>query len=156
MDDISTISTIIVTVSVVTGVVFTVLELRHLARTRRTEVIMRIYQEFGRKEWIENVMKVGAAKFVTLEDYSTKYGLTAVLQVAMLFDGVGVLLQEDLIDVRLVNSLFGSSVRPMWEMVRPVVYGIRASGNQPTMFSHFEYLYNRLNAFRKENPDLPT
>jgi hypothetical protein len=156
VDDISTISTIIVTVSVVTGVIFTVLELRHLARTRRTEVIMRIYQEFGQKEWIENVMKVGAAKFVSLQDYSTKYGLTAVLQVAMLFDGVGVLLEEDLIDLRLVNSLFGSSVRPLWDIVRPIVYAIRASGAQPTMFSHFESLYNRLSAYRKEHPDLPT
>lgn len=117
---------------------------------------MRIYQEFGRKEWIDNVMKVGAAKFVSLEDYSARYGLTPVLQVAMLFDGVGVLLEEDLIDLRLVNSLFGSSVSPLWQMVRPIVYAIRASGAQPTMFSHFESLYHRLSGYRADHPNVPT
>lgn len=50
MDDLSTISTIITTTSVVIGVVFAVLELRHLTGTRKTEIIMRIYDRFGTRE----------------------------------------------------------------------------------------------------------
>jgi hypothetical protein len=52
MVDFSTVSTLIVTASVVVGVVFTLLELRHLARTRRTDVIMRIYDRFSSKEMV--------------------------------------------------------------------------------------------------------
>lgn len=156
MDDISTISTIIVTVSVVTGVVFTILELRHLARTRRTEVIMKVYEEFSRREWAENIMKIGANKFESFDDYGKRYGFIEVIQVSSLFDGIGVLLQQDLIDISLVNSLFGSSVNLIWEKVRPVIHGIRESGNQPSLFSHFEYLYNRLNSYRMDNPKTPS
>ena len=152
MDDISTISTIIVSVSVVTGVVFTILELRHLAKTRRTEVIMRVYETFGTKEWIGNIMKIGGAKFTTFEEYTQRYGLTEAFQVATVFGGVGVLLQENLIDVRLANSLFGPSVSLMWEALRPVIRGIREMAKQPWLFSQFEYLDHRLSAYRKEHP----
>jgi hypothetical protein len=149
MVDLSTISTIVVTVSVVIGVVFTLLELRHLARTRRTDVIMRIYERFGSREWVENTMKVTGAKFETFDNYRKKYGFTEVLQIAALFDGVGVLLEQDLIDIDLVDSLFGASVNLMWEATRPVIHGIRESGNQPLLFSHFEYLYERLRTYKK-------
>jgi hypothetical protein len=152
VDDISTISTIVVTVSVVTGVVFTVLELRHLARTRRTEVIMRVYETFGTKEWIENIMKIGGAKFDTFEEYSKRYGLTEAFRVATVFGGVGVLLQENLIDIRLANSLFGPSVSLMWQALRPVIQGIRETAKQPWLFSQFEYLNQRLSAYRREHP----
>lgn len=50
MVDVSTVSTIVATVSVVVGVVFTLLEVRHLARTRRTDVIMKIYESFRSRE----------------------------------------------------------------------------------------------------------
>jgi len=150
MVDISTVSTVVAMVSVVIGVIFTVLELRHLARTRRTDVIMRMYERFSTKEWAENIMKVGAAKFENFDDYRKKYGFAEVLQVATFFDGVGVLLQQGLVDIDLVDSLFGTSVALMWEATCPVIHGIRESGNQPLMFSHFEYLYERLSAYRKE------
>lgn len=112
---------------------------------------MRIYETFGTKEWIENIMKIGGAKFETFEDYSKRYGLTEAFQVATVFGGVGVLLQENLIDIRLANSLFGPSVSLMWEALRPVIRGIRETAKQPWLFSQFEYLDTRLTAYRKEN-----
>jgi hypothetical protein len=56
-----------------------------------------------------------------------------------------------LIDIKLVDSLFGPSLDSLWEPIRPFVYGTRESLKQPFMFSHFEYLHNRLNDHRKKN-----
>jgi hypothetical protein len=149
-----TVSTIVATSSVVVGVAFTIFEIRHMAKTRRTDVIMRIYERFSNKEWVENTMKVTAAKFENFDDYRRRYGFTEVIQVATLFDGVGVLLQQNLIDANLVHSLFGTSVKLMWEKTRPVIYGIRETGGVTSMFSNFQYLYERLGAYDEETGEV--
>jgi hypothetical protein len=152
MVDISAVSTIVVTVSVVIGVVFTLLEIRHLARTRRTDVIMKIYERFGSKEIVEAIIKVGGAKFENFDDYVKKYGLIDVVQIITIFEGVGVLLEQGLVDINLVDCLFGPSLNTVWESnIQTVINGMRKGLNQPLFFQHFDYLYKRLNAYHKEH-----
>jgi hypothetical protein len=152
MVDISTVSTIIVTASVVVGVVFTLMELRHLNRTRRTDVIMRIYDRFASKEMVEAMYSVGQLRSETSSSSSPKPSeLTGVTQIAIVFEGLGVLLEQGLIDIKLVDSLFGPTLDALWEPIRPLIYWMRESLKQPTFFSHFEYLHNRLNDYRKAN-----
>jgi len=149
MLDLSTIATVVAAVSVVVGVIFTILELRHMARTRRTDVIMRIYDRFGSKEMVEAMFSVGQLRSNTSSTFPPKDGLTGVTQIAVVFEGLGVLLEQDLIDIKLVDSLFGPTLDALWEPIRPVINWMRESLKQPTFFSHFEYLRNRLNDYRK-------
>ena len=151
MIDISTVSAIIVAVSVVVGLYFTLLELRHLAQTRRTDVIMRIYDRFGSKEMVEAINSVGQMRSQT-PGAPSRESLTGVTQVAIIFEGLGVLLEQGLIDIKLVNSLFGPTLVSLWEPIQPVIQRMRESLKQPFFFSHFEYLYNALTEYRKENP----
>jgi hypothetical protein len=149
--DIPTISAIIVAASVVIGLIFTMMELRHLARTRRTDVIMRVYDRFGSKEMVEAMNNVGKLRG-TKPEYPPKEGTTGVIQVAIVFEGLGVLLEQGLIDVKLVNSLFGPTLDALWEPMQPLIEWMRAALKQPFFFSHFEYLHNKLNEYRKANP----
>jgi len=152
MVDVSTLSTIIVTVSVVTGVIFTLMELRHLARTRRTDVIMRIYDRFGSREMVEAMYSIGELRSEASPRFPPKQsGLIGVTQIAIVFEGLGVLLEQELIDIKLVDSLFGPTLDALWEPTRPLINWMRESLKQPTFFSHFEYLRNRLNDYRKGN-----
>jgi len=150
--DVPTVSAIVVAVSVVVGLVFTMMELRHLARTRRTDVIMRIYDRFGSKEMVEAMNSVGQLRSWSPDAYP-KGELTGVTQIAVIFEGLGVLLEEGLIDIRLVNSLFGPTLVSLWKPIQPIVMGMRESLNQPFFFSHFEYLYERLNEYRAGHPE---
>ena len=151
MIDIPTASAIIVAVSVVIGLIFTVLELRHLGQTRRTDVIMRVYDRFGTKEMVEAMNSVGAMKRDDIA-FPPRGGLTGATQVAIIFEGLGVLLEQGLIDIKLVNSLFGPTLVSLWDPIQPVIKGMRESLKEPFFFSHFEYLYNQLNEYRKKNP----
>jgi len=150
MIDIPTASAMVVAVSVVVGLVFTLMELRHLARTRRTDVIMRIYDRFGSKEMVEAIYSVGQLRSQNLEFSEGK--ATGVTQIAIIFEGLGVLLEQNLIDIELVNSLFGPTLVSLWEPIQPMIRRMRETMKEPFFFSHFEYLYNRLNEYRKENP----
>ena len=150
MDDVTTISTIVATVSIVIGVIFTLLELRHFNRTRKTEIIMKIYDRFSSKEMVEAINKVGDTKFESFDDYRKKYGFTELVEIAVLFEGLGVLLEQKLIDIELVNRLFGPTLDLLWERIQPVINAMRKATNRPFFFSHFEYLINRLSSYRKK------
>ena len=139
------------TVSVVTGAIFTIMELRHLAKTRRTDVIMRIYDRFSSKEMVEAINSVGQLRSEKSPSLPPKGGFTGIIEIAVVFEGLGVLLKEDLIDIRLVDRLFGPTLDALWEPIRPILYGMRESLKQPAFFSHFEYLHERLNDYRKRN-----
>ena len=156
MIDIPTMSAIVVAVSVIVGLVFTLMEIRHLTRTRRTDVIMRIYDRFGTKEMVEAIMSVGKLKPIdmTLRPFPAE-ALTGATQVATAFEGLGVLLEQRLIDIELVNSLFGPTLDAIWEPINPVIRAMRESLKQPFFFSHFEYLHERLNAYRAQNVKNP-
>jgi len=141
----------VVAVSVVLGLFFTLMELRHLARTRRTDVIMRIYDRFGSKEMVEAMNSVGRLRSMK-PGFPPQDALTGVTQIAIIFEGLGVLLEQNLIDIELVDSLFGPTLVSLWDPIRPVIIGMRESLKEPFFFSHFEYLYNRLNEYRKKHP----
>jgi hypothetical protein len=153
MLDVSTIATVVAAVSVVVGVVFTILELRHMTRARQTDIIMRIYDRFGSKEMVEAMYSVGQVRSETPATSPPRAAMTGVTQIAIIFEGLGVLLQQDLIDIKLVDSLFGPTLDALWEPIQPLIYYMRNSLKQPTFFSHFEYLYNRLNEYRKGNAE---
>ena len=154
MLDLSTISSIVTCVSVVIGVIFALMELRHLTRTRKTEIIMSVYERFSEKEYVEAMSRVSTAgKFESLEDYSKKYGLTEAIMIANVYEGLGVLLEQNLIDIKMVNSLFGPMLNSLWEKkLQPVVYALREFMHQPFFLSNSEYLIKRLNNYRKEAP----
>ena len=150
MIDIPTIASIITTLSIVIGVAFTILEIRHLSRVRRTDIIMKIYDRFGTREIVEAINRVGNAKFENLADYSKKYGFTDVTQIAELFEGIGVLLEQNLIDIKMVDRLFGPTLNLLWVRMKPVLYAMREGLKEPFFFSHYEYLVNRLDSYRKK------
>jgi hypothetical protein len=146
--DVTEISTVVAAVSVVVGVIFTVLELRHMTRTRQTDLIMRMYESMAKKDVWEMLLRVGGSKFTSFEQYAKEYGLTDAAEVLTIFEGVGILLEQKLIDIRLVDRLFGGIVGAMWEKLAPVLDGMRKSLRDPYLSMHFEYLYHRMRVYR--------
>jgi hypothetical protein len=148
-DDITVIASIVTTISVLIGVIFTILELRHLSKTRKTEIIMKIYDRLSTRETIESMNKVGNANFANFKEYQEKYGVTEVVELAALFEGIGVLLEQNLIDIKMIDKLFGPTLNMLWRNMEPLIYEMRKGMNEPFFFSHYEYLITKLNEHRK-------
>ena len=142
MVDISSISAIIAAAGVIVGFVFTYLQLRNLAKTRRTELRWRILQSTNSKEFLEAGMKVMDVEFKDQKDFEEKYGLDLRVEMALvlnLFDGIGELLRKGLADYETVSSM---PVVVMWEKLIPFVEGARKAYNDPSWWANFEYFYN--------------
>jgi hypothetical protein len=58
MVDVQTVSIAIASASVVAGVIYYALQIKHQAKTRHTDMIMRLYSHSGSKEMVEAMHKV--------------------------------------------------------------------------------------------------
>lgn len=159
--DIQTVSIAIASASVVAGVVYYALQLRHQNRMRQTDLVMRLYSTLGSKEFWEALTKFMMIEFKDYNDYRKKYvpsstGFSekpeaiALSQVGVFFDGVGVLLYMKLIDVDLVARLFRNSAIYTWEKMKPIIEGFRTEG-YPQIFAEYEYLYDEMKK-REQQP----
>jgi hypothetical protein len=159
MVDIQTISIVLASASVVAGVVYYALQLRHQAKLRQTDLIMRLYSTLGNKEFFESYTKFMLMEFEDYDDYRTKYapsptGLSekpeviAFWQVGTFYEEIGVLLYTRLVDIKLTARLFCNLIVYTWEKAKPIIEGLRKEGN-PRLYGWFEYLYNEMKKRQK-------
>jgi hypothetical protein len=154
MVDIQTVSIVIASASVVAGVVYYALQLRHQIKQRQTDLVIRLYSTLGSKEFYEALTKFMMMDFKDYNDYRKKYApsptgfsekpeVIAFDQVGTFYEGIGVLLYMKLIDINLTARLFRNAVVYTWEKMKPIVEGYRREGH-PQLFIEYEYLYNEM------------
>jgi hypothetical protein len=150
MVDITGISTIVAAASVLVGVILTVLELRHLAKSRRTDSYWRIMSSFNSKEYLEALQKVLSLEFKDYDDFTRKYGdflsgksevVVPIAMVCDLYEATGFLLHNGLLEYEIASEF---PVIPTWERLKPIVEGLRKELTNPRYYNQFEYLYNEM------------
>jgi len=142
--DVASISAVVAAGGVIIGVVFAVLQLRDLVKTRQTDLIVRLYSTFDSKEFLEAFEKVMAMEFKDFDEALKKYGMSLPLHVGLFFEQIGVLLHRKLIDIELVDDLFTSPIKQTWEKMEPLEKAARKYYNRPQIGEWFEYLYNEM------------
>jgi len=143
--DIASISAIVAAVGVIIGVVFTVLQLRDLVRTRQTDIVNSLYSSVKSREYLEAWEKFSTRKITTdLLEYRKKYGYVELNMVLVILDQVGILLRRKLIDVGLVQDFFGSTVTEVWEKYKPLFEEEERRLGKPHVYQAIEYLYGEM------------
>jgi hypothetical protein len=143
MVDVSTISVVIASASVVAGFVYYAFQIRHQAKMRQTDLVMRLYSTFSSREFQDAWTKVRSSDFEGIDDdYDQKHGLAEVNQVCLFFEGIGILLHRKLADTKMIEDLFGGAIARAWEKVKTGVITARRQLNDPTIYEYYEYLYN--------------
>jgi hypothetical protein len=149
VDDLQTISIAVASASVVAGIVYYSLQIRHQTKASQTDLVMRLYAIFSGSEFQDAwaMVRAKASEFESLDDiyaFDKKVGLREVNKVCLFFEGIGILLQRKLVDTRMIEDLFGGAVARAWEKVKIGVIKARQQLKDPTIYYYFEYLYNEL------------
>lgn len=145
--DIASISAVVAAGGVMVGVVFAVLELRNLVKTRQTDLVLRLYSTYDSLDFLETWQKIFfLPEFKDYDDFVKKLsGKRWIASFVMMFyEEVGVLLRRNLVDVGLIDDLLGDSTKMIWEKVRTPMIEVRKRGISPRAYEHFEYLYNEM------------
>ena len=148
--DIQTVSIAVASASVVVGVVYYILQIRHQGKVRQTDLVIRLSSEFKSREFLEAFVDIYEAEFKDYDDFAKKYGkLFSKDQVPMsfmmmgnYFEQAGVLLGNNLIEPSLIEQLIPVSM--VWEKMKPFVKEARKEYSMPELWKWFEYLYNEM------------
>jgi len=153
--ELQTISIAIASASVVAGVIYYSLQVRHQNlqiqqqnKMRQTDLLMRLHLAFSTRETVDACLKYLSTEYKDYDDFVKKYGspmaegqVQSVFAImGMFFEGIGVLLKNRLVDLNLVIELF--TVDMFWLKMKPLAEGMRKQFNEPRLYERFEYLYN--------------
>ena len=153
------------TAGLLVGIVYYIMVLRnqqksqkHAEDTRQAQLFMNIYNELLTESEIMYLLM--DMEYDDFEDFERKYGRdnnpeanNMITKHMLLVEGVGVLVREGYVSVRLVALLTSGLVRIGWEKLRDYVYEMRKR-SFPRWSSEYEYLYNTLMEYAEKHPEL--
>ena len=134
----------------------------HALETRQAQMFMQIYSEsHNDPSFIDAMTIVNELEIHTYEEFREAQKdedvKKALSRVGMFYEGLGVLVKEGYVSIRLVALLITGLTRMWWErLYKPWIEEGREKMNFRRWMSEAEYLYNELMAYIEEHPELKT
>ena len=165
MVDVQTATVVIAGISIIIGVMNSILSNRKADQQRQTEIetrqaelFMQMYRDWCAPEFRRAMQTmVEEHSWTDIEDFRRKYGsnvdpegyLDIYTRQAVFYEGIGVLVEKGLIDIDLVDRLIRNTTLLFWEKVGPVFLEDRKTQRvkNPDMhpvWDSTEYLYNMM------------
>jgi len=147
------------TISIMVGITYYLMILNNQQKnqqaafeTRQAQLFMQIHSQWKDREFIKGFYDIlNRWEWKDNEDFWAKYGQDAnedafitIVEIAWYFEGVGQLLRDKLIDIRLVDAMYSDRVIRLWEKSYPIVVGLREQYRNPDYYGNYEYLYKEL------------
>jgi hypothetical protein len=146
MVDITEVSAVVAAAGVLVGVVYYILEIRNQNRVKQTDLVMGLYSTFDSMEFLEAWRKVYFTEFKDYDEFLKKMeGKREIaMKVFRFYEQVGVLLRRKLIDIDLVDDLFGNNAIITWEKTKGSILEELRKKVNPRAYENFEYLYDEM------------
>jgi hypothetical protein len=147
-----TISVAIASAGVFAAAVYYIIQIRHQTKVRETDLAIRMnpWMAVSGGDLTDVIAQVWSLEFKDYNDFIKKYGpftlrkpeQKAIQTLLNYFEGVGLLLKRELMDIDFAWDLWGNSYFLIWEKLKPLVDGLRKQYGMPEAWGFFEYLYN--------------
>ena len=128
--------------------------------TRKAQMFMQIYNEsYNNDSFIDAYVRLADFNINSYDEYQKlmedEDNKKASTKVAMFYEGVGVLVREGHISIRLFALLMTGMTRSWWErLYKSYVEEGREKRNFKRWMSESEYLYNEMMKYHEEHPEL--
>ena len=144
-DIISTVSVVIASGGVIIGVLYYFYYIGYLRKVRQTNILMQLFTYMLKRDFLEADNQVLNLEYADYDDFVKKNGPfssrkpihIAIRQVINYFEALGVLLEEKLIDEKMVLRFFAVETR--WKKLKPIVKEL----GKDLKLGWFEYIYNK-------------
>jgi hypothetical protein len=153
MVEITEVSVVVAAAGVLVGFVYYILQMRYQNNVRKADLLIRLYSTTNSKEIADSAWNVSRIKVKYYEDYVQQYGSFLsdnpmhrdVVKILGTYDLIGSLLYKKLIDPDLAYNVLGiGHTKMLYELLKPILRGIREETNEPGAYSGFEYLVREL------------
>jgi hypothetical protein len=130
--------------------------------TRQAQMFLQIYNQTAHDpSFIEAINIVNALEIQTFEEFRKAQEdedvRRSLSRVSMHYEGLGVMVKEGYVSIRLVALTMTGMTRQWWERVyKSWIEEGRVKGNYKRWLSEAEFLYNELMKYIEEHPELAT
>ncbi len=127
--------------------------------TRQVQMFMNLYQQTFQPSFISAWRSFMGMEWSNYEEFNAmgSDSAMAMWQVSVFFEGLGVIVKENVLHIRLVAELLLEMTRYYWEKMMPVIeMGRKVGEGRPYWYRGSEYLYNELMKYQEEHPELKT
>jgi len=129
--------------------------------TRQAQMFMQIYNQCQDPTFTGAYNRITKTEIKTLDQLEklieNEQYYSDVNRVGMFYEGLGVLVKEGYVSIRLVALLMTGMTRRWWEgHNKNIIEEARKKWNFRRLMSESEYLYNELIKYIEENPELKT
>lgn len=157
MVEVETISIVFTGLSISLAAFYYISTLRNTQRTqqlqletRQAQLLMQIYNNWRNAEQLRLFAKSFLMEWDSYEDFQSKYSIDnfeerlPFTSMSYFFEGVGVLVEEGLLDIRLVAKLISGDLIMHWERFEPIIREHRERRNYQQYFDKVEFLYDQV------------
>ena len=166
MAEIGTILSFIQAAGIVVGVAYYIMNIQNNQRsqqltleTRQAQLFMDLYRMFSEREYYTAWNTFQDNKGKSVEELKKLYSNDPefrwdVTKWVWYFEGLGVLVREGLLDIRLIALLMTGLVNQWWEWWGPVAKELSVEWNWPRYVVETEYLYTELMKYLEKHPEI--
>jgi hypothetical protein len=142
--------------SVIAGVIYYALQIRHQSRMRQTDLLVRLapWLNMTSSELQQAMVKIINLEFKDYNDFVKKYGplasekpeQMALMTIGNYLETISTLVRRRLVDVDFVYEFWGHNLLLYYEKIRPLGEGAMKQYDQPWYGESpaGEYLYNEM------------
>ncbi len=128
------------------------INIRNANRSRQAGLYMQLWNSFRNPQFFRSFNEIMYYfSWDDYEDYQHKYGVmnnidnsTKISSVFLLFENIGGLVKQNLLDINVIRDQAGDAYPPLWKKYYPVITEDRKAFNNPRLWNDAEYLYERL------------
>ena len=159
MVDAQTISVVFAGISIGLAAIYYSMNIKNQRDTRQAQLLMSIYSRWHDLSFTQVDVEVSSYEITNWDESIERYGVEGYakcLVLARYYEGLGVLVHRNLIDVYIVDDLMSESILNFYEKFKPVIIERRKRGS-PQFVEWTEYLYYRIKAIvEQQHPELKT
>jgi hypothetical protein len=127
--------------------------------TRQAQLFMQIYAKWADEGFSQKWLNSFSERYTDFSDFKSKVidkpdRYLTMFMFARFFEGLGVLVEAGLLDIRLIALTMCSDTKIIWDQLGPIMGEWRRYTKVPRMFDKTEYLYNALMKYVELHPEL--
>jgi len=144
---------------VVLGVVFVVIQLRHMEMHRNLDISMKLFEwaESDRLRkafrWIENEFQFQDYDKYKAQETTDSEASEYPYQVTAFFEQIGFLVEKRFVDLDIIDDRLGSHIVSNWKTLEPWIMAVRQEKENNEFGRHFQRLYERTIEYMKKTDD---
>ena len=168
MIELSVVRDLVAIFGVIAGFSYYVITVRNQRKARQAQLLTGLYETYRSPEFRKMQIEVLRMDCENFDEFDEKYGPEADLEsyskwqsVLAFFNGIGVLLKNDMIDINLVDELLSNMIFATWDRTGSIIKEWREIARdlypRPSRSSYypyyhgFEYVYEEL---KKREPKI--